>query len=399
MQFALRGWPFFISRRTTMLKGLALTPPVLGRISIGKVIEKNGKRLPEKDDQFTITSQVQDKDGWLLHPLNDGLRQGKDDKLRSIPMRLLFNEPELNFRADYTLFDRQSGRPLCVGNGETCKRITKDGIQSLPCPSPDACPLAKGNACRPYGRLNVVIGDEDPLGSFVFRTTGFNSIRTLAARLHYFQAISGNRLACLPLELRLRGKSTRQSHGTPIFYVDLTVRGGMDMAEALQAASELDSQRQATGFDQAALDEAAQRGFANGAFEDSEEDASTIVEEFYPSRKANPQPPTLPSDLRKTAWPRGWRRKPSAIPHGLITTKEQTMRLHKLKASDSTGTYLVESPVTSAIERNLAELYLGWPEKLLVRLNGLLPGLVDRAIRKQLPTIPRFTHSSKTPPQ
>lgn len=35
-----------------MLKGLAITPPVLGRISIGKVVEKNGKRLPEKDDQF-----------------------------------------------------------------------------------------------------------------------------------------------------------------------------------------------------------------------------------------------------------------------------------------------------------------------------------------------------------
>lgn len=265
-----------------MLKGLALTPPVLGRISIGKVIEKNGKRLPEKDDQFTITSQVQGKDGWLLHPLNDGLRQGKDDKLRSIPVRLLFNEPELNFRADYTLFDRQSGRPLCVGNGETCKRVTQDGMQSLPCPSPDACPLAKGNACRPYGRLNVVIGDEDPLGSFVFRTTGFNSIRTLAARLHYFQAISGNRLACLPLELRLRGKSTRQSHGTPIFYVDLAVRGGMDMTEALQAARELDAQRQAAGFDQTALDDAAQRGFSNGAFEDSEEGAGAFVEEFYP---------------------------------------------------------------------------------------------------------------------
>lgn len=88
-------------------------------------------------------------------------------------------------------------------------------------------------------------------------------------------------MACLPLELRLRGKSTRQSHGTPIFYVDLTVRGGMDMAEWLQAANELDAKRKAAGFDQAALDEAAQRGFANGAFEDSEEDAGTIVEEFY----------------------------------------------------------------------------------------------------------------------
>lgn len=273
-----------------MLKGLAITPPVLGRISIGRVVEKNGKRIPEKDDQFTITSQVQNKDGWLLHPLNDELRKSQEDKLRSIPVRLLFNAPELNFRADYTLFDRQSGRPLCVGNGETCKRVTQDGMQSLPCPSPDACPLAKGNACRPYGRLNVIIGDEDPLGSFMFRTTGFNSIRTLAARLHYFQAISGNRLACLPLELRLRGKATRQSHGTPIFYVDLTVRGGMDMAEALLAASELDSQRQATGFDQDALDEAAQRGFANGAFEDSEEDTRTIVEEFYPAEAS--QSPT-----------------------------------------------------------------------------------------------------------
>jgi len=281
MQFALRGWPFFVCRRATMLKGLAITPPVLGRISIGKVIEKNGKRLPEKDDQFTITSQVQGKHGWLLHPLNDELRQGKDDKLRSIPVRLLFNEPELNFRADYTLFDRQSGRPQCVGNGETCKRVTQEGMQSLPCPSPDACTLAKGGACKPYGRLNVLIGDDDPLGSFVFRTTGFNSIRTLAARLHYFQAISGNRLACLPLELRLRGKSTRQSHGTPIFYVDLTVRGGMDMAEALLAANKLDEQRQNTGFDQIALDEAARRGFGNGAFEDSEEESGAVIEEFF----------------------------------------------------------------------------------------------------------------------
>ena len=284
-----------------MLKGLAITPPVLGRISIGKVVEKNGKRLPEKDDQFTITSQVQSRDGWLLHPLNEALRNGQDGKLRSIPIRLLFNEPDLNFRADYSLFDRNTGRPVCVGNGETCKRLTKDGIQSMPCPSPDGCPLAQGNACKPYGRLNVAIGDDDPLGSFVFRTTGYNSIRTLAARLHYLRAISGNRLACLPLELRLRGKSTRQSHGTPIFYVDLTVRGGMDMAEALQAANELDAQRQATGFDQAALDKAAQRGFANGAFEESEEDAGTIVEEFYPVEESYPPAINTPQRSAKNS--------------------------------------------------------------------------------------------------
>ncbi|MFL1492164.1 recombination directionality factor [Pseudomonas antarctica] len=280
-----------------MLKGLAITPPILGRISIGKVVEKNGKRLPEKDDQFTITSQVQTRDGWLLHPLNEELRNGQDGKLRSIPIRLLFNDPDLNLRADYSLFDRNTGRPQCVGNGETCKRLTKDGIQSLPCPSPDGCSLAQGNACKPYGRLNVVIGDDDPLGSFVFRTTGYNSIRTLAARLHYLQAITGNRLACMPLELRLRGKSTRQSHGTPIFYVDITVRSGLGLEDALLEAKHLDESRQVSGFDQRALDHAARQGFNNGAFEDSEEDSGATVEEFFSAIEVEPNP-VAPQGLR-----------------------------------------------------------------------------------------------------
>lgn len=279
-----------------MLKGLAITPPILGRIAIGKVVEKNGKRLPEKDDQFTITSQLQSKDGWIPHPLDDTLRKAQGGKIRSIPIRLLFNEPDLNFRAEYSLFDRQTGRPVCVGNGESCKRRTQEGLASLTCPSPDGCDLARGGACKPYGRLNVLIGDDDPLGSFIFRTTGFNSIRTLAARLEYFKAISGNRLSCLPLELKLRGKSTRQSHGSAIFYVDITLRGHQTIEEALAEAKRIDDERQAAGFDQQALDQAARQGFSNGAFEDNEEDGSAVVEEFFPSedtdRKtdAHPQP-------------------------------------------------------------------------------------------------------------
>lgn len=265
-----------------MLKGLALTPPVIGRIAIGKVVEKNGKRLPEKDDEFTVTSQVQNKDGWVNHPVDETLRKTPGSKLRNIPVRLLFDDPDLNLRANYSLFDRGSGRPLCVGNGETCRRSTASGIQSLPCPSPEACELARGGYCKPYGRLNVRIGDEDELGSFVFRTTGFNSIRTLSTRLKYFHAVSGGLLSTLPLELRLRGKSTTQSHRAAIYYVDLTVRTGMTMTEAISNAKVQSAERNILGFDQAALDEAARQGFASGAFEESEEEGAAVVEEFYP---------------------------------------------------------------------------------------------------------------------
>lgn len=174
-----------------MLKGLAIVPPTIGRISIGRVVEKNGKRLPEKDDQFTLTTQIQQRGEWLLHPLNETLRKANTGKLRAIPVRFLFNDPDLNLRAEYSCFDRDTGRPVCVGNGESCRRAGDHGIEELPCPSPAACGFGKGGACKPYGRLNVLIGDEDELGCFTFRTTSFNSIRTLAARLHYFGAVSG----------------------------------------------------------------------------------------------------------------------------------------------------------------------------------------------------------------
>ncbi|OZI24244.1 hydrolase or metal-binding protein [Bordetella genomosp. 7] len=263
-----------------MQKGLVITPPVIGRISIGRVVEKNGKRLPEKDDQFTLTTQVQSRDGWVLHPYDEALRKASNGKLRSLPVRMLFNDPDLNLRTDYSAFDREQGRPICVGNGETCRRVVDNRVETLPCPSPAGCEFG-WKLCKPYARLNVVIG-EDELGTFVFRTTSINSIRTLAARMRYFHAVSGGHLATLPLELRLRGKSTTQSHRTPIYYVDLTLPIGMQLGEAIAQAREAAEQRRRDRFDQAALDQAARESFACGAFEESTEDGQAVVEEFYP---------------------------------------------------------------------------------------------------------------------
>ena len=272
-----------------MIKGLAITPPVIGRISIGRMVEKNGKRLPEKDDQFTITTQIQTREGWLPHPLDEALRQEvQGKKLRSIPVTLPFNDPDLNLRAEYTFFERKSGRPLCSGDGETCRRRTDQGLEQLPCPSPDLCEFGAHDLCKPYGRLYVRIGEEDELGCFVFRTTGYNSIRTLAARLRYFHAISGGNLATLPLELKLRGKSTTQSHRAPIYYVDLTLRAEQSMEDAVSYARETAKARENQGINQAELDKVAHAGLLNTQFEYSEEEGLQVVEEFVPEGSAPP---------------------------------------------------------------------------------------------------------------
>ncbi len=70
-----------------------------------------------------------------MHPLDETLRKNSPNgKLRSIPITLLFNDPDLSFRAEYSLFDRSTGRPMCMGNGDTCRRVATAGVKTLPCP-------------------------------------------------------------------------------------------------------------------------------------------------------------------------------------------------------------------------------------------------------------------------
>lgn len=338
-----------------MIHGLMMTPPVVGRIAIGKVIERNGKRLPEKDDEFTITTQVQNRQGWVLHPMDAALRaelaspadqpavvtsmpvsepaaaptggnppakstlqsklarrareqgsstestmaeavtaavsveaakQQPSPKLRSIPVRLLFNDPHLNLRARYTLFDRATARPLCIGDGESCKRVRQGMVESHPCPGPDHCALGMEGNCKLFGRLHVRIdhpeNHSDACSTFVLRTTGVNTVRTLMARMQYLQAVSGGLLAYLPLELRLRGKSTAQSHRAPIYYVDLCVRQNLSLEAAVRQAREAAELARQFGLDQAALDAAAREGYAQGLFEETVEEAAEVLQEFYP---------------------------------------------------------------------------------------------------------------------
>lgn len=342
-----------------MIKGLMMTPPVVGRISIGRVVERNGKRLPEKDDEFTITTQVQSRNGWMLHPMDgilrreleekqhkgvetnkapaqykesgpeesaveapatlrsklakrasrgDAAEEGSQDgadqqrftalpesqakpssarvKLRCIPVKVLFNDPDLNLRANYTLFDRTTARPLCVGDGQTCKRVTDKGIESLQCQGPDICALAIDGGCKPFGRFHVRIdhpdSQADVLSTFVLRTTGINSMRTLLTRMQYLQAVSGGLLAYLPLEIRLRAKSTAMSRRTPIYYVDIGLREGALLEAAIgQAMAEAEHAKR-VGQDQDALERAARAGYALGLFEELSVEAVEIVEEFYP---------------------------------------------------------------------------------------------------------------------
>lgn len=56
---------------------------------------------------------------------------------------------------------------------------------------------------------------------------------------------------------------------------------------------------------------------------------------------------------------------------------------------------LVGAAIARALEQERDEAYLGWPEKLFVRLNALLPRLVDGALRKQQPTMRTYASEAR----
>ena len=127
-----------------------------------------------------------------------------------------------------------------------------------------------------------VDGQGDELGSFIFRTTGYNSVRTLAARLQYFQALSGGNTRYLPLLLKLRAKTTTLSYQTPVYYVDLTLREGAELASTISQAKDAAESDLEAGLGMIELEHTARQLLQNGQFEDSEEEIPLVMEEFYP---------------------------------------------------------------------------------------------------------------------
>lgn len=55
--------------------------------------------------------------------------------------------------------------------------------------------------------------------------------------------------------------------------------------------------------------------------------------------------------------------------------------------------------IVQSLQRNRRERYIGWPERMFVRLNALFPKLVDRAMLKQLPTIRNYAMQSALDPE
>lgn len=192
-----------------------------GKIKIGMKGEKRQKsggpgffQLPTKLDHFVITTLERDQTGNFMQDkeLHKMLEVNGNSPIKRIPVRLLFNDIELNFQCRYTLF---YGRTLaCSGDGQFAHRLdaNKKRVQvECPCRKQDPDYNGENNdgkgKCKINGCLSVLIDGANCVGGiWKFRTTGYNSTVGILSSLTLIKGLTGGILAGIPLAMTIQPK-------------------------------------------------------------------------------------------------------------------------------------------------------------------------------------------------
>lgn len=202
-----------------MLKNLTPRLAERGKIKIGvKGASRKSSggaefQLPQKLDHFVVTTLERGPDGNFVR--DDAIHALIGPKPTRIPIRLLFNDIEMNFMSRYACF---VGRQMwCAGDGESAQRIGNDGRsrETVQCPCPRIDQGYEGkDKCKVNGALSIIIDGVPGVGNvWTFRTTSWNSVQNLTSAMYQIKALSGGVLAGLPIDLVLSPKEVTAPDG------------------------------------------------------------------------------------------------------------------------------------------------------------------------------------------
>ncbi|MFD2232800.1 hypothetical protein [Phaeospirillum tilakii] len=283
-----------VPQRRLMIKNLIPSLPERGKIKIGMKgavrTSGTGKEFqpPKKLDHFLVTGLERGQDGNFKR--DEAIHQQIGDAPKAIPVRLLYDDPALNFPTRYAMF---SGRTLvCSGDGETATKLDPKAGTSCEraCPCEFADPARQGAKCKMNGALSVLLDlDVGGIGGvWKFRTTSYNSIVGIMSTMAFLRSQTGGILANIPLVLTVTPKQATAPDGSQltIQVVGLEFRG--KLSDLLSSAHEIALFRAKTHVSIAEIETEARRLLSLPAPNAPlpGDDIDDVVDEFYPAEAA-----------------------------------------------------------------------------------------------------------------
>lgn len=232
----------------TTISGLAVAPPIIGRICTGHTERRTARggvrALPTQDHAFHITTLVQQDDlSWTPHPIARAIQDAQSaasseaaapSPLTRIPVRVAYDSLALNLQNRYAAYDSK-GRPACVGDGCRARRMIEGNVEDIDCPRPERCEFGAEGRCRNFSKVLLRIeGQDDSFGVFALRTSSYNTTQYVGARLLQLHSGLRGQIAGLPMDLVIRQKTSAASFRQPFSFVDLVEREGLPLSEAIE---------------------------------------------------------------------------------------------------------------------------------------------------------------------
>ena len=283
-------------RRSLSIKGLMPGLSERGKIKIGMKgaakESQNGKtfQAPQKLDHFVVTTLQRGPDGNFMP--DKAVHALIGDKPTEIPVRLLYDDNELDFQSRYVCF---RGKTMwCSGDGENALRLRQQNsserdMVTCPCPLADPAYQDKDKLrCKMNGTLSVIIDGVDVVGGvWKFRTTSYNSIVGVTSSLALIRRITGGPLAGIPLMLTLSPKTgiTPEGQAALIHVVGLEFRGTPEKLQDIGYQRALKMATHSTRIEQIE-DRARSMLRSLPAPELDGDDADDLVAEHYPEQAA-----------------------------------------------------------------------------------------------------------------
>jgi len=315
------------------IKSLQVDLAERGKIKIGdKSQEKKetsgGKKMaqPLKLDHFIITTMQKDAADRFIPDIVLMNRLKKEqgvDKLKEIPIRLLYDNNELNFITGLSCYKKTfiNGKERlgcwCSGDNEKALRLNEKGeYEEINCPCERLGPFySLADKCKYIGTLQCLIEGTNRVGGvWRFRTTGKNSVKSIIASMNMIKTLTGGGqtdsednplgpLAWIPLKMIVSPKSTISPSGQPvlIYVVHLEFDGLDDRLTEL--GYEIMRKRIEHGMNMGRLQKQAQRLLVAPLQED-EVTQSETAKEFFPEAVTDvgfEQPPGHDDDPRVRA--------------------------------------------------------------------------------------------------
>ncbi|MBI4764637.1 MAG: hypothetical protein HY787_08535 [Deltaproteobacteria bacterium] len=328
------------------IKGLTPQLAERGKIKIGGLGDERKKqgsqetyKLPVKYDYILITTMQRDQAGRLMPDteLMDRILQAQEvQKLTEIPVRLLYDDIDLNFPTRYSCY--KGNRCWCTGDGERAQRLGEGRIEdksvspgfrqaganeygevSCPCERLEAT-YSQKDKCKPMGTLQVLLEGVDRVGGvWRFRTTSWNTVNAILSSLVLIKTITGGILSGIPLHLVLSPKTVtvpNSGQNQVVYIMSLEYRGqeeklaelGYDIAKRrIEHRIKMESM------------EAEARKLLVAPHQEPVEEQKATAEEYYPEGTVldldqQPPGPYVPPGLNATPAGDGSPKKPKTTP-------------------------------------------------------------------------------------